>query len=240
MNTNTVQSKMVEDAKQINRLARKKRSLNRVTSFGLILLLFFDFLCIQPAQSYSAPSTYSKKADVSRSSFFQKSASTTIATLVGVSGTRVTTPMPSIAIETLEEKQKNLSDEEVKKIVTADVVERSFLVSADLTRSIYDESSIFTDEIDSYTIEKWVKGTKALFVAEGSRVNLVGDVEVTPEKVEFRFDEDLMFRIPFRPVVSLTGRVVLTRDKNTGLITDYREFWDQSVASVLKTAKFNL
>ena len=89
-------------------------------------------------------------------------------------------------------------------------------------------------------MEKWITGTKKLFVAEGSRVNLVGDVSVTPEKVEFRFDEDLMFRIPFRPVVSLTGRVVLKRDTNTGLITDYREYWDQGVSAVLKTAKFNI
>jgi len=32
--------------------------------------------------------------------------------------------------------------------------------------------------------------------------------------------------------------VVLTRDENTGLITSYREYWDQSVNDVLKTAKF--
>lgn len=67
----------------------------------------------------------------------------------------------------------------------------------------------------------------------------MGDVVVSADKVEFRFDEDLMFRIPFRPVVSLTGKVVLKRDANTGLITDYREFWDQGVGEVLRTAKFN-
>jgi hypothetical protein len=69
-------------------------------------------------------------------------------------------------------------------------------------------------------------------------VRLVGDVQVSPEAVEFRFDEDLMFRIPFRPVVKLSGRLVLTRDKETGLISSYREYWDQDVATVLKSAKF--
>eukprot|EP00566_Odontella_aurita_P021382 CAMPEP_0113586692 /NCGR_PEP_ID=MMETSP0015_2-20120614/34440_1 /TAXON_ID=2838 /ORGANISM="Odontella" /LENGTH=222 /DNA_ID=CAMNT_0000492161 /DNA_START=48 /DNA_END=712 /DNA_ORIENTATION=+ /assembly_acc=CAM_ASM_000160 len=137
----------------------------------------------------------------------------------------------------LKPKLTNLSDGELKKIIAADMIERSFLVSADLTREIYDERSVFTDEIDSYPIDKWVKGTQKLFVAEGSRVDLVGDVNVSPTKVEFRFDEDLMFRIPFRPVVSLSGSVVLDRDAESGLITGYREIWDQDVNAVLKTAK---
>ena len=37
--------------------------------------------------------------------------------------------------------------------------------------------------------------------------------------------------------VSLTGKVVLTRSPETGLFVAYREFWDQSVVDVLKTAK---
>lgn len=44
--------------------------------------------------------------------------------------------------------------------------------------------------------------------------------------------------IPFRPVVHLTGRVVLTRDPQSGLITAYREFWDQSILEVLASVKF--
>ena len=137
-----------------------------------------------------------------------------------------------------EDKQLNLSNEELKKIITSDMVDKSFLVSADITRSIYDESATFTDEIDVYTMDKWIKGTKSLFVASGSQVRLVGDVGVSAKEVVFRFDEDLMFNIPFKPVCSLTGKVVLTRDENTGLITSYREFWDQSVNDVLKSAKF--
>lgn len=136
------------------------------------------------------------------------------------------------------DKQINISDSELKKIVLSDIVEKSFLVTADITRSIYDESATFTDEIDVYTMDKWVKGTKSLFIPSGSRVSLVGDVDVSKTEVSFRFDEDLMFNIPFKPVCSLTGKVILTRDESTGLITRYREFWDQSVSDVLKTAKF--
>lgn len=136
------------------------------------------------------------------------------------------------------DKKINLSNDDLKKIILSDIVDKSFLVSADITRSIYDESAIFTDEIDVYTMDKWVKGTKALFIPSGSRVTLVGDVNVSKSEASFRFDEDLMFNIPFRPVCKLTGKVVLTRDESTGLITSYREYWDQSVNDVLKTAKF--
>lgn len=135
------------------------------------------------------------------------------------------------------DKQLNLSNENLEKIVKHDLLDNHFLVSGQLTRSVYDESATFTDEIDTYGLEQWMKGTQKLFVTEGSTLNLVGDVDVNKDRVEFRFDEKLMFRIPLRPVVSLTGRVVLKRDENTGLITSYQEFWDQDVATVLRSAK---
>ena len=184
----------------------------------------------------SSSKTSSSRLFVSRATFLQEVANVgAAAVLSGVSlpsTTTTTTPSNS-------NKRLHLSDEEMKQILLSDVVDRSFLVTAELTRDIYDESATFTDEIDTYSLPQWVAGTKKLFVAEGSKVQLVGDVHVTPEQAEFRFEEDLMFRIPFRPVVSLSGTVVLTRDPKTGLIISYKENWDQDVASVLKTAKFN-
>lgn len=132
---------------------------------------------------------------------------------------------------------KSLSDNEIKEIVTKDILDRQFLVTGNLTPEIYRPTALFTDEIDTYKMDQWVKGTQKLFVGEQSQVRLVGDVLVTPQQVEFRFDEDLVFRIPFRPKVALTGRVVLTRDES-GFITSYKEFWDQDVLTVLKSAKF--
>jgi hypothetical protein len=93
------------------------------------------------------------------------------------------------------DKQTNLSDADLKRIIVSDMVDKSFLVSADITRSVYDESATFTDEIDAYTMDKWVKGTKSLFIPSGSRVSLVGDVAVSAAEVSFRFDEDLMFNM---------------------------------------------
>ena len=151
---------------------------------------------------------------------------------VGQAGPTPTTSNSSV-------KRTNLSDDEMKDIVRSDVVEHKFLTNGKLTRSIYDESATFTDEIDTYTMDKWSVGTQKLFVGDKSRVDLVGDISVNKERVEFRFDEDLMFNLPLvKPVVHLTGKVVLQRSPETGLITSYQEFWDQDVTTVLKSAKF--
>lgn len=132
-----------------------------------------------------------------------------------------------------------MSDEELGEIIQNDVIQRQFLATGDLTRSIYDPRAKFTDEIDTYEMEQWIQGTQQLFVGSKSHVRLIGNVSVTSRSIEFCFDEDLMFNIPWLyPVVSLSGKVVLDRDESTGYIQSYREFWDQDVISVLKTARF--
>mmetsp|Transcript_11751 Transcript_11751/g.15438 ORF Transcript_11751/g.15438 Transcript_11751/m.15438 type:complete len:202 (-) Transcript_11751:58-663(-) len=146
-------------------------------------------------------------------------------------------PQDALAQVTLANDSTTISDAEIKKVVESDILERQFLVTGNLTPRIYRPTALFTDEIDTYQMDQWMKGTQKLFVGEKSEIRLVGDVQVSPEQVEFRFDEDLMFRIPFRPTVALTGKVILARDED-GFITSYREFWDQNVFTVLKSAKF--
>ena len=51
-----------------------------------------------------------------------------------------------------------------------------------------------------------------------------GHSQADEKQVEFRFDEDLCFNIPFKPTVTVTGRCVLTRDPQSGLIVKYREY----------------
>ena len=165
---------------------------------------------------------------ISRSSFLKSLLSTACAT----------TLLPAVSHAQIGEKLLNLAPDKIGSIVENDLVERAFLTNGDLTRSIYSESATFTDEIDTYKLEQWIKGTSRLFVGPpGSRVSLVGDVNASEKEINFRFEEDLMFNIPFKPVVNLSGRVVLERGDD-GLITSYREFWDQDVATVLKSAKF--
>ena len=131
----------------------------------------------------------------------------------------------------------NLEPSAMAKIVAADITDRQALITADFTRDMYSEKCTFQDEIDTYPIDKYVSGTKALFNKDKSHVDLVGEVTVTEESADFRFSEILAFNIPFNPRVSLTGRVKLSRGSD-GLITSSREFWDQSVPAVLSTVKF--
>ena len=139
-------------------------------------------------------------------------------------------------------KKLNLSDDELIQIIRDDIVQRQFLVTGNITKSIYAANATFTDEIDTYQMDQWMIGTQRLFVGDKSQVRLVNNHQIiltSPTTIEFAFDEDLMFNLPIiKPIVSLTGKVVLTRDPNTGYITSYREYWDQDVATVLKTAKF--
>jgi len=138
-----------------------------------------------------------------------------------------------------QDKQRNLPPEQLAAIIEKDVSERAFMVSADLTRSVYDEKCTFTDEIDTYQIDKFIKGTKALFLGPpSSRLSLTSPVTATDTDVKFTFSEDLVFNIPLKPVVSLTGRMEMKRGPD-GLITSYREFWDGGVPRVLSTVRFS-
>lgn len=196
---------------------------------GVILHL----LCCWSVSSWTLNAAGS---DCSRKAFFRQ----VIASCVGVSTSSMATLLvfnEHMSAMAATEDKLEISDVELKEIVKSDLLERQFLVTGNLTRKIYKPTATFTDEIDQYSMDQWMKGTQKLFVGNKSSVRLVGDVNVSPDKVEFRFDEDLMFNIPFKPVVSLSGKVVLARD-DSGYITSYREYWDQDTWSVLKTAKF--
>lgn len=137
----------------------------------------------------------------------------------------------------LPARAEKLSDAEVAKLVTADVVDRQFLATADFTRGLFDERATFTDEIDTYTMDKFIAGTKKLFVADRSKVELTSPVIVDNQQASFRFEESLCFNVPLKPVVKLSGKVVLTRDPSSGLFTAYREYWDQTPTEVILTAR---
>ena len=185
-------------------------------------------------------SAFGFQAASSRSDFLRTSAAAAAGWMVAGTPGFVNVPSARASDSIRSEKLIGISDDLLLQMVKKDIVDNQYLCNGKLTRSIYDESATFTDEIDTYQLDQWIKGTQKLFVEENSQVRLVGDIDVTKSAVEFRFDEDLQFRIPLLfPTVSLTGKVVLKRDPATGLITSYQEFWDQDVSTVLKSAKFN-
>jgi hypothetical protein len=194
------------------------------------LLVTIGCLCLAFRSSSALTTTSNTKSSPFTRKDFLKSAFAAVV---------IASPVLSQSQVARAEEKLTVTEAQLKDIVKSDIVDRQFLATGNLTPSIYKKTATFTDEIDTYEMDKWVKGTQKLFVGEKSDVRLIGDVEVSPEKVEFRFDEDLMFRIPFRPIVALSGKVVLKRDPATGLICSYQEFWDQDVLTVLKTARFN-
>lgn len=136
-------------------------------------------------------------------------------------------------------KSYNLNTEQIKTIISDDINIRQALITADFTRSIYNEKCKFKDEIDTYSMNQYIQGTKALFIPEKSNVKLISPVLYDNNKHEFnfKFSEILTFNIIFQPRVTLSGRVELTQGDD-GLIINSREYWDQSVVDVLKSAKF--
>ena len=154
-----------------------------------------------------------------------------------------------------------LSNKDVAQIVADDINIRQALVTADFTPSIYNKNCKFQDPIDVYNYDAYVKGTKQLFNADKSHVDLVDDVIATDDKIEFKFKETLAFNIPFNPKVKLTGNiriqytqqcfiysivyyiivyighVELSRGED-GLVSHSREYWDKSVRGVIGTARF--
>ena len=137
------------------------------------------------------------------------------------------------------EKLVNLPDAKLLSIVSADITERQALATADFTREIYSEGCTFTDEIDTYAIDDYVRGTKALFNGPASHVALASAPQIAPDgTISYRFKETLAFKIPYlAPKVDLAGRVELKRGSD-GLISSSREFWDDSVAEVLQHVYF--
>lgn len=165
------------------------------------------------------------------------------------SAVSVATATPSFAADSTpvannNNKQTKLSQADFVKIaVDTDLVQNQFLVNGKLTRSIYDESSTFKDEIDTYGLQQWMSGTAKLFDEDRSRVVLVpGSVQPTDEagSISLRFVEYLCFNIPFvKPIVYLSGTLLLSRSETSGLITSYKEEWDQDIYKVL-TSKSKL
>jgi len=158
------------------------------------------------------------------------------------------TSVPSMAASSpvIASRTPGLSPAEFTRIVAEDIEKRQALVTADFTRSIYSEEATFQDEIDLYKIDDYVRGTKALFIPDCSRVELVDQVsyDEATRTATFNFRETLCFNVPFRPKVKLTGRVELQtttyedRRDRVGLVFKSREYWDQTVLRVLSTVRF--
>ena len=70
--------------------------------------------------------------------------------VAGSSAASLLSALPAAATDAaISPKRKNLPPAELAKLVRADIEQKQFLVSGQLTREIYDESATFTDAIDT-------------------------------------------------------------------------------------------
>jgi hypothetical protein len=203
---------------------------------GILFSLYQQVSCYTMTKSSRGP--FSLKPDTVDKSPAKKIVSAIAATVI--------TMVSVLNANALENKVTGLSDAEVAKIVFEDTAQRQALITADFTRSIYSEDCTFQDEVSTYKLPEYIKGTKALFNPEKSHVDVVdGSVETVVDAsnthiIKFRFKETLAFNIPFNPKVDLTGRVEIKRGPQEagGLIVSSREFWDKSVADVVRGLYF--
>jgi hypothetical protein len=203
----------------------------------VIVTLFGIFNLATTALAWQQQSPQSHLMSVSR----RKALQSTVVSIAGLVGFVSTSPTTAVAATkgATQDKLVNLPNEQLAARIASDIQDKQFLVTGQLSRELYDESATFTDEIDTYQLEQWTRGTQKLFVGNKSHVDLEpNSLQVSNSEVTFRFQETLCFNVPLLyPTVYLSGKVILQRDPSTGLITSYQEKWDQDVNTVLKSAK---
>ena len=137
-----------------------------------------------------------------------------------------------------------LSNDELVTTLLQDITDRNSLVTADFTRTLYQDDCLFNDGSDldgAYPLKPWILGCKILFCGDHSRTQIIPEtLTVSDHEVSFRFESYLEFRGPFRPTISsLTGTIVLTRNYDTGRVCYYQEFWDTSCSEILRQIEFH-
>lgn len=119
----------------------------------LIASLLLMPLAASGFQQQSSP----KSAVSSRSDFLRNSAGAAgwfVATSTSIAPAQAAAEGSSVSNSQQQEKLIKLPDDQLKEIIKKDVVQNQFLCNGKLTRSVYDESATFQDEIDTYGLGK--------------------------------------------------------------------------------------
>jgi hypothetical protein len=106
--------------------------------------------------------------------------------------------------QTAQGKLHNLPHNVLAEMIIRDDKEQNcLLLTADFSRSIYEDQATFKDgsNLDiSYPMPPWIIGRKLLFNERNSLTELVEEsLVVTSSQVSFRFEGDLSFEVPFSP-----------------------------------------
>ncbi|BBN08435.1 hypothetical protein MPTK1_4g11570 [Marchantia polymorpha subsp. ruderalis] len=128
-----------------------------------------------------------------------------------------------------EVKQTNLPIEEIKKVIEDDYVSRNYLVTGNMTKSVYKDDCRFHDPTTDVTgLQKYSDALKVLF--DPSSKSELLRIEVSgPRTVDVKWRLSGFLNFPWHPYIKpYTGSSRYTVDED-GLIESYSEEWDISV-----------
>ncbi|KAL2632116.1 hypothetical protein R1flu_016802 [Riccia fluitans] len=146
----------------------------------------------------------------------------------GSLGTALVLPPKTEALE--EVKLTNLGIEDVKKVIEDDFISRNYLVTGDMTLSIYNENCRFKDPTTEVSGAKnYSEAVKVLFDSKGSKVELL-NIEVSgPRTIDVKYILTGFLNLPWHPFIApfeANARYTVGED---GLIESYDEEWSISL-----------
>ncbi|CAM6115953.1 unnamed protein product [Calypogeia fissa] len=177
-----------------------------------------------PSSSFSSSSPYLDGGSDGASSISRREAVLAgVTALAGLGGIDL---LFSSTVRATEAKQTNLSIEDVKKVIEADIIERQYPVTGNLTESIYNENCRFQDPtIDIQGVKKYTAALQFLFEPDTSKHEIL-NIEVTgPRTVQVDWRLRGYMKLPWRPYIPpYEGTTTYTTDES-GLIVSHSETW---------------
>ncbi|KAG6556435.1 hypothetical protein Mapa_002378 [Marchantia paleacea] len=149
-----------------------------------------------------------------------------VTALAGSAGSSLAFPA---GIGATEVKQTNLPIEDIKKIIEDDYLSRNYLVTGNMTKSVYKDDCRFQDPTTDVTgVQKYGDALKVLF--DPSSKSELLSIEVSgPRTVDVKWRLSGYLNFPWHPHINpYTGSSRYTVDED-GLIESYSEEWDISV-----------
>ena len=148
------------------------------------------------------------------------------------------------ALATLPTGKQQVTLPELTRIVTEDFEQRRYLVTGQLTPSVYADDAHFADSNNDFGngLKSWTDGVKALFVSDRCKLALTAPVVADEKARTITFTgwrQVDVFRLPGAPHTPVfTGKTTLTLEPDENIVVDHTEVWDQAPQDIVKNLVF--
>ena len=148
------------------------------------------------------------------------------------------------AIATLPPGKQQVTLPELTRIVTEDFEQRRYLVTGQLTPSVYTDDCHFADSNNDFGngLKSWTDGVKALFVSDRCKLALTAPIVADEKARTITFTgwrQVDVFRLPGAPHTPVfTGKTTLTLAPDENIVVDHTEVWDQAPQDIVKNLVF--